>query len=611
MNTYTEYHVDPHGNDGHDGSAEAPIQSISEAARRARAGDCITIHSGTYREWINPPNGGDSDDKRITYQAAPGAKPKLKGSEIIKGWQNVQTDIWRSDLPNTFFGDSNPYANRIKGDWFGPKGRAHHTGAVYLNGDWLSEATSLKEVTYSTEPTPLWFAVVGETNTTIWARFSDFDPNDERVEINVRQSIFYPAKVGINYLTIRGLTMCHAATPWAPPTAEQIGLIGTNWSRGWVIENNIISHSKCCGITLGKYGDRWDNKSADSAEGFNDTIKRALKNGWAENTVGSHIVRHNEISHCEQAGVVGSLGGIFSQITGNHIHNIWCNRQFEGAEMAGIKIHAAIDTLIEGNRIHQSGRGIWLDWMAQGTRVTRNLCYDNSTDDLFMEVNHGPFTVDNNIFASPVSVRDCSEGGAYAHNLITGKINFTPQTRLTPYHHPHSTKVRGVAGFSKYDNRYYNNVFVGTWVSARNPHAGDRSMAGGQTGFGLWPYDEAGVDVQLETGGNFYYTDARPSAVEKDATECIGVDPSLDVVEQGDQVELHITLGQLEELSKCSAVTTARLDQAVISKLPFLNPNGSVLNIDTDYFRQSRNPLHPKAGPFEIFSSERMVFRVW
>ena len=66
--------------------------------------------------------------------------------------------------------------------------------------------------------------------------------------------------------------MMHAATPWAPPTAEQIGLIGTHWSKGWIIENNDISYSTCVGIALGKYGDQWDNTSQNSAEG----VRRVL-----------------------------------------------------------------------------------------------------------------------------------------------------------------------------------------------------------------------------------------------------------------------------------------------------------------------------------------------
>ena len=41
----------------------------------------------------------------------------------------------------------------------------------------------------------------------------------------------------------------------------------------------------------------------------------------------------------------------------------------------------------------------WTGWRrAPGSRG--NLLYDNTTDDLFVEVNHGPFLVDNNVFLS-------------------------------------------------------------------------------------------------------------------------------------------------------------------------------------------------------------------
>ena len=206
----------------------------------------------------------------------------------------------------------------------------------------------------------------------------------------------------MNYITVRGFTMEHAATPWAPPTAEQIGLIGTHWSKGWVIENNTIRYSVCTGIALGKYGDEFDNTSQNSAEGYVETINRALKRGWSKKNIGHHLVRYNHISHCEQAGIVGSMGAAFSTITGNDIHDIHARRLFSGMEMGGIKIHGAIDTLISDNHIHRTWRGIWLDWMAQGARVTRNVLHDNeATQDLFVEVNHGPFLVDNNLFYPP------------------------------------------------------------------------------------------------------------------------------------------------------------------------------------------------------------------
>ena len=37
-----------------------------------------------------------------------------------------------------------------------------------------------------------------------------------------------------------------------------------------------------------------------------------------------------------------------------------------GAEIAGIKMHAAIDVIMRRNHIHHCTMGIWCDWEAQG-----------------------------------------------------------------------------------------------------------------------------------------------------------------------------------------------------------------------------------------------------
>ena len=52
--------------------------------------------------------------------------------------------------------------------------------------------------------------------------------------------LFSKKKPEVNYITVSGFYLAHAATQWAPPTAEQEGLIGPYWSKGWIIENNYI-----------------------------------------------------------------------------------------------------------------------------------------------------------------------------------------------------------------------------------------------------------------------------------------------------------------------------------------------------------------------------------
>lgn len=51
--------------------------------------------------------------------------------------------------------------------------------------------------------------------------------------------------------------------------------------------------------------------------------------------------------------------------------------------------------------------------------------YNNDWMDFFIEVNHGPFLIDNNILLSDVSIGTMSEGGAFVHNLILGKVDLS------------------------------------------------------------------------------------------------------------------------------------------------------------------------------------------
>ncbi len=587
-----EYHVSVKGNDAYEGTIAQPLRTVSAAARSAQPGDVITVHEGVYREYISPPRGGDSDQKRIVYQAAPGEKVVIKGSEIIKGWEKARNDTWKVTIPNSFFGDFNPYRDLITGDWFKPKGREHHTGAVYFAGHWLTEAAELDEVLKPAGDIPLWFAKVDDTNTTIWAHFKDSDPNKEEVEINVRRAVFYPEKPGVNYLSVRGFTMRHAATPWAPPTAEQIGLIGTHWSKGWIIENNDIRYSTCVGITLGKYGDQYDNTSQNRAEGYVKTIERALQNGWSRDKIGHHIVRNNLIAHCEQAGIVGSLGAAFSTITGNVIHDIHVRQLFSGAEMAGIKFHAAIDTEISRNHIYRTCRGIWLDWMTQGTRVTRNVLHDNGPyEDLFVEVNHGPFMVDNNLFLSPIAMRDMSEGGAYVHNLFAGRITHQPElNRETPFQKAHSTEVAGLRHTAGGDNRFHNNLFVN--------HDG------------LMAYDKAAMPGQM--AGNVFLKNASPCRDEPHPLVAAKFDPLMKLEEGKDALLLHITLDKAwAEEQPRRLVTTTLLGKATIPDLPYVQPDGSAYRIDTDYFGRERNAGNPYPGPFELPDGGPRTLLIW
>jgi hypothetical protein len=605
-----EYHVSVNGNDSGNGSETAPFRTIGRAAEVAYAGDVITVHAGVYREWVNPPRGGESDDRRIVYRAAPGERVEIKGSERITGWQREQGDVWKVVLPNTFFGDYNPYKDSIVGDWFWSNWRIHHTGEVFLNGKSLYEKETLAKVqnpvadTTIIDPegsTYVWYCESDENNTTIRANFHRFNPNKEEVEISVRRTCFYPEKPGINYLTIQGFHISQAATQWAAPTAEQIGMVSTHWNKCWIIENNVISNSKCSGITLGKERGTGHNvwladQSIDGSLHYIEVTLRTLRNGWSRENIGSHIVRNNEIFACEQTGICGSMGAAFSTVENNHIHDIHTKRQFSGAEIAGIKFHAAIDTRVCHNRIHRSARGIWCDWMAQGTWISRNLFYDNDWEDMFFEVDHGPYTVENNVCGSPVNIWDMSQGGAYVHNIFAGSIRLSPEKeRYTPYHLPHSTEIAGLSIIINGDARFYNNIFL-----ASNPKRDDLT-------YGTAPYDKGGYPSFID--GNVYFGKAQPSAGEKHSAIFPNFDAKFRIEDSGKDVYVSYSLPETLVV-QTSQVTTERLGKAKLPKQAYEQPDGKPIPFDADWLGRKRSDS-PAPGVFEQSNSGDVRIKVW
>ncbi len=737
-----EIHVSKHGNDASLGRAAQPLRTISAASKIARPGDTVTVHAGVYRERVSPTRGGTSDVHRITYRAAVGEKVVLTGSERAKGWKRISDDTWKLTLSNTYFGAYNPYADLIHGDWFADNGRRHHTGCVYLNGDWLMEAPNLTDVLKRPGKAPLWYALVDGVQevgpeyllniawlqpsaglriradltasasgtqvadcseggkcigyirngnwvrynkvdfgsgtseiqlraaappgtggivelrldspagrilgtcdisvtggwqtwrtfaakiqktagvhslclrfrwktvtrqttvaphtTEIYAQFPGVDPNRAEVEINVRPTVFTPAKSGIDYITLRGFDLRNAATNWAPPSAAQYGIVSAYWCKGWLIEDNEISYSKCCGIALGKYGDEFDNTNfAGSADPYTDCVRRALKHGWNKATVGGHIVRNNHIHHCEQTGVVGSLGCSFSQVIGNEIHDIHIRQLFGGAEMAGIKFHGAIDVVIKENHIYRCGdaAGIWLDWMAQNAQVLGNLMHDNTggCGDIFCEMQHGPLLLANNLLLSKsASVTLNSQGIAFAHNLFVGPIvNYRGDGRTTPFHDAHSTRIAGLYNASKGDSgdlRFYNNVFAGNCsLNVIDPSAFECFAAGNDFTKGTLP---SKFDVDLLRNPEF---DAYPHLTQKPDGWYLTVDTNP-----------AWRTGPPRKL-----VTSALLGKARVSECRFENIDGTPLRLDSDYFGKQRNSRNPCPGPIEVAQGGMQIVKVW
>ncbi|MCA1747642.1 MAG: right-handed parallel beta-helix repeat-containing protein, partial [Bacteroidales bacterium] len=256
---------------------------------------------------------------------------------------------------------------------------------------------------------------------------------------------------------------------------------------------------------------------------------------------------------------------------------------------------ASIDMLIEHNHIHNTGRGIWIDWMAQGTKISGNILYDNTTEDLFSEVNHGPYMVYNNIFLSQIAIRDWSEGGAYLHNFIAGKVSIRKVLgRVTPYHLPHSTRVSGLRKIYLGDNRYMNNIF-----SAPN-NEGEDQLPRDANFYGLHGYKIAGFSNIAS--GNVYFNGAQPGDSDQNFVVYENEKPTYEISREKGKLHFKLNIDIVPD-NKRMLVTTDELGSTIGSEAIFENPDGSQLILNKDISGNNRNSLDPMAGPIEKLSA--------
>jgi hypothetical protein len=545
------------------------------------AGDQILIHEGTYREYVNPSVGGTSD-KRITYIAVASDKVFVKGSEVINNWV-FSDSTWKVTLPTTYFKGYNPYELKVNGD-FQNYGQWHHRGDVYINNGVMSELQTLKQV--KTEPFT-WFTTSTATETTIYANFGSKNPNTELTEINVRELIFFAMKNDVDFLTLHGLHFLHAAPNWQAPNEgpsdpnrlTQVGAVGSNMGKGWIIQDCEIMYSKTAGIMFGE--------SADNQNTFEDIT-----------AFGDHIIRNNLIHRCGQYGVAGEKGLTRCTISGNRIEDINYRNEFGGYEPAGIKVWNSVDVLIENNFIrnciaNQSNTSqaycIWIDFANQGTHITRNVLIGDpmTTTVLFLEANFGPSLVDNNIFVESAgkSVFVASQGSVFAHNLFLNEgfyyhlQNFDGSGARSAYSfvkHTLKNTNSGKKVLVKH-NKMYNNIFAG---------------GAGPNNFSVNSGEGNVVDF------NLYIDGTSPNAAHTN-TKTSAFDLTYNIINTTTGIDFSFVID-----SSFANIATPYVSAALVGLIPDCEQSledrfGNPITVNTDFNLLARTAANPKIGPLE------------
>ena len=315
-------------------------------------------------------------------------------------------------------------------------------------------------------------------------------------------------------------------------------------------------------------------------------------------------------------------------------------------EISGIKLHAAIDVVMRRNHIHHSTMGIWTDWEAQGTRISQNLLHDNHSpegtpmaegamcsQDIFVEVSHGPTLIDNNIMLSRASVRMATEGVACVHNLMLGSFTAVGagtdhsddeagrQPRYTPYHIRHRTEVAGFSTILHGDDRIYNNIFVQNYQPMEDTETAkefgyDNQTAGTEV-FGEYPtYDEWIANFEMDKpadmhklmpyhfghlpvwiNGNAYFNGAKASVKEKSNLVNDHDQATVELVEQDGEYFLKTNVYDLLGEFQSGIINSDILGYAFEPEQRFENPDGTEIIFTEDYLGEHRG-ISAIPGPF-------------
>ena len=114
------------------------------------------------------------------------------------------------------------------------------------------------------------------------------------------------------------------------------------------------------------------------------------------------------------------------------------------------------------------------------------------------------------------------------------------------------------------------------------------------------------------TDGNVFLKGAQPSKYEKDPLVKPDFDPAIRLVEEAGGLYLEMKYDPAWNTERTrKLVTSELLGRAIISNLPYEQPDGKPIRINTDYFGRSRNKSNPTPGPFENPGRGDLKLKVW
>jgi parallel beta-helix repeat protein len=442
--TYYVNNQAANASDTNPGTEQKPFKTISRAAQVLQPGERVVIATGTYRELIRPARGGSSAEAMISYEAAPGAKVVVKGSQIATGWKpstgfrisgigpedSKPVQAWELPLTGAMFptgynpfGVDNVIGNRFWIDYAKDNMATYfrRRGMVFVDGlplepvESASDLAAVPTQSLNFFTTVHWSPLFKEFQTyagKVWIEpngmtlhirlANDEDPAKHTIEITTQEQVFTPADRYQSYIRVKGITFMHAANGFPVP---QRGMVSVNRGNHFIFEDNTFEWANAVGLDIGN--EDWGANMPPEPVGFD-------------------IVRHNTFRYCGIEGLGGTGGPQNALVERNLFEWIGWQDAALMSESGGTKMHTAHNLLFRNNVVRhiRHANGIWLDIGNANDRLTGNVFADIpgnvNPHGIHIEGSEVLNEIDNNIFynmTGGILIRD-TNNVIIAYNLF-------------------------------------------------------------------------------------------------------------------------------------------------------------------------------------------------
>jgi parallel beta-helix repeat protein len=423
------------GDDAAAGSEQSPLRTITAAVAKAdEPGDVVRVRDGIYRgERIRFAASGIGG-KPITLEAAPGAKPIIRGSAVVSEWS--RSDLATPDRPiysttwAKFFGEwSARLTSDPQGDLKRIDARNMSRNQVFVDGAYIEEVPRKIDL----KPGSVWMDREAK-RAHLWLA-DGADPASKRVEFTDTEGPLL-STWGHDWLVIRGLAFEHCANTAA--------------SRSMVrVQPPDKAHAT----------DRSDNVVVESCSfRFSNGTGLAL-------TGTDNLVLNCDASDNAQSGVL-LFGSIRATVKGGtwFRNNKLPGRRHDHGWEASNKVATTRDTVIDGVEVaYNSGFGIWPDGdnrnvTIRNCNVHHNFSKGHNVSGIRYELGYSGRIYNNVIHHNDGGVSIDASSGCWVFNNTfyrnTGEAVYIGGTRKWNNKDPnlHGKIQRG------YGNKFFNNI---------------------------------------------------------------------------------------------------------------------------------------------------------